>query len=249
MENEQTLFSNQRMIEWESICLTDNDGIRKQFEIGCDVHVWQVSLTAFTNSGAHLYEILSREEKNKTRNYRFARDQSRYIISHGILRYILAAYVEDWPSSLKFNRNRFGKPHLITQTEGERVRFNMSHSKDMVSFIISGKHEVGIDLEFIDYDFDWHIMAKQYFSPQEMGWLELLPLQDRVNAFYFLWTRKEALLKLLGIGLTGIDQFGDQALSDLLNKHTLVSLQLEGNYQCSLAVNPGTSGFRYYVYC
>ena len=70
---------------WKDIYDINEIGSWDHFISEKEVHVWQASL----NCVSGFYHYLSTEEKLKAERFRIQRDKQRYIISHGILRYIL----------------------------------------------------------------------------------------------------------------------------------------------------------------
>lgn len=240
------LEKSQQPTNWEDVFHPCEVAARKEFRTGQEVHVWQSLTNAPLDLVSSLYRKLSPEEKIKAGRFKFPHDQQRFVISHGILRHILAAYVECDPSDLLFKKTKYGKPFLADQTGKNAIRFNMTHSRDAVCYIISAMTAVGIDIEYVRPNFDWHSISKVYFTPQEVFQLESLPKEGQANAFYILWTRKEALLKAIGKGLSGIDEMGSSLLTTLRSKYTLVSFKCEENYQGTLAVCPETSRIRFF---
>jgi 4'-phosphopantetheinyl transferase len=216
---------------------------RKQFHSGHEVHVWQA--TTLAEFSPSLFNLLSDEERLKALNYKLVRDQSRYVSSHGILRQILAAYSGQAPSELRYVYTKYGKPILNNQKTEKQLYFNMTHAEDAVCYIVSIKNEAGIDLEKVNGDFDWYSIAQAYFSHQERCFLESIASDEQANAFFYIWTRKEALLKALGVGLSGMGSMGDDVLSYFNDKYVMASFQLEENFQGSLAVDSRTSGVRF----
>lgn len=208
---------------------------RNEFWIGQEIHVWLAPLDFDSN----YYSILSEDEKVKAAKFRFLRDQHHYIKSHGVLRNILSAYVDNDPSALKFNISKYGKPFLMSQNKEHAVRFNMSHSENVVCYIVSKDNEVGIDIEYIKPDFDWKTIAKLYFNPCEMLYLENLPRVDHDKAFFELWTRKEALLKAVGIGLNDIEEINS-------SEYQLISFKYR-DYQGALAMS-SDAPFRFFYF-
>jgi 4'-phosphopantetheinyl transferase len=85
-----------------------------------------------------------------------------------------------------------GKPFI----PGEQS-FNISHSGDFVVVAFSNA-EIGVDVEVID-DFDLTTMSG-FFHPNEIDAVE--QATNQLGKFYELWTRKEAFLKAMGIGIT-----------------------------------------------
>jgi 4'-phosphopantetheinyl transferase len=61
---------------------------------------------------------------------------------------------------------------------------------------------VGVDVEAISPDRDYSGVAAHVLSPPERDELLALPSGDRPFAFVRYWSRKEAVLKALGFGLS-----------------------------------------------
>ncbi|NCA67621.1 MAG: 4'-phosphopantetheinyl transferase superfamily protein [Clostridia bacterium] len=91
---------------------------------------------------------------------------------------------------VKLAKNPKGAPYI----ENSDKEISLSHKGNYLVVALSDK-KVGVDLEKI-YAKDTHQkIASRYFTPMENEYINS-PLR-----FFQLWTRKEALGKLLGIGL------------------------------------------------
>ncbi len=64
------------------------------------------------------------------------------------------------------------------------------------------RRDVGVDVEQIRRDFDVEAISRRFFSNHEQEQLTALPPEERVDAFYRCWTRKEAYIKATGDGLS-----------------------------------------------
>ncbi len=62
--------------------------------------------------------------------------------------------------------------------------------------------ELGVDLERIIPEIEVDEIAAHFFSPQECSALQRLSGEQKIKAFFHCWTRKEAVLKAQGLGLT-----------------------------------------------
>ena len=72
--------------------------------------------------------------------------------------------------------------------------------------VTSGR-PVGVDVELIHRVRDYQGLAERFFAPEEIRRLSTLQVQERELAFLRCWTRKEAILKAVGSGLsTPLDQ-------------------------------------------
>jgi 4'-phosphopantetheinyl transferase len=76
-------------------------------------------------------------------------------------------------------------------------------------------------VEFVRPDIDWEGIGRDVFEKGELDELNAQPPKSRVNTFYELWTRKEAMLKCSGVGLggegAGIATQDEKGLSRYLN--------------------------------
>jgi 4'-phosphopantetheinyl transferase len=143
-------------------------------------------------------DILGAAEIDRARQFRFARERSRYIVRHGILRLLLARRLGLAPAALRFAANAYGKPALI----GGGIEFNLSHSRGLALFAFSREIAIGCDIEFHDPRFLAENIPERIFSPAELRDLHALPPADQVAAFFDGWTRKEAYVKARGLGLS-----------------------------------------------
>lgn len=98
----------------------------------------------------------------------------------------------------EFERGAHGKP----QVEGG-PSFNLSHSHGVaVCAVASRRHvPVGIDVEAPWRDSDIDSIGNRFFSSGESEELQAMAPAARRQAFFELWTLKEALLKGTGKGL------------------------------------------------
>jgi 4'-phosphopantetheinyl transferase len=76
----------------------------------------------------------------------------------------------------------------------------MSHSGDFWAVAI-GERELGLDIELIDPAFD-RAGTIGLFAPGEQQALAALSGQAALDAFFACWTRKEAFVKAIGLGLS-----------------------------------------------
>lgn len=83
-----------------------------------------------------------------------------------------------------------GAPYI----QGSDKKISIAHKDKYVVIAISDK-PVGVDIERVLEKASHNSIAKRYFAPIECGHIK------REKDFFELWTRKEALGKLLGVGL------------------------------------------------
>ena len=142
---------------------------------------------------------LSTEERARADRFAFARDRHRYISAHVALRRVLSAAVDCAANELSFELGPAGKPRLA---DHQGCQFNLSHSDQFGLVAVSHDAEIGVDLEVLRPMPDWSALARAHFSPAEFSALaQTADARTRDKAFLFGWTRKEAGLKAIGIGL------------------------------------------------
>jgi 4'-phosphopantetheinyl transferase len=110
---------------------------------------------------------------------------------------LLSAKLNRDPLTLSFAAHPYGKPYL----PDANLHFNLSHTADLALCVLADR-PVGIDVEHLRPIPDWRDLAAMLFSPSEQQALADAPDAQRDATFLSLWTRKEALVKATGIGLT-----------------------------------------------
>jgi len=132
---------------------------------------------------------------------------------------ILGSYLGVPPREVRVQYQPNGKPEIHSFTEPARLRFNLTHSGDLALLALTLDQEIGIDVEQVrpfpealqgglSGKRDLPAIARRFFSRQEQDWLFAQPAEERDEAFFKIWTLKEAYLKAHGMGLTlPLDQF------------------------------------------
>ncbi|MBW4493510.1 MAG: 4'-phosphopantetheinyl transferase superfamily protein [Oscillatoria princeps RMCB-10] len=170
-----------------------------------EVHIWRASLDLPAELLAQLRATLSADEQRRADRFYFERDRHRFTAGRGILRNILSRYSGIEPALLEFGYSPRGKPALRSDSAGGNLNFNLSHSGGIALYAVTRHRLLGIDLEMLRPMPDAEKIAERFFSPLESAVLRNLPATDKQEAFFLCWTRKEAYLKAVGEGLTGLD--------------------------------------------
>ena len=169
------------------------------------VHIWQAHLDLPAELLAQLRATLSIDEQRRADRFHFSRDRHRFTAGRGILRNILSRYSGIQPALLEFDYSRRGKPALRSDCAGGALNFNLSHSGGLALYAVTRHRQIGIDLEILRPMPDAEKIAERFFSANESAALRNLPAAEKQEAFFLCWTRKEAYLKAVGQGLTGLD--------------------------------------------
>jgi 4'-phosphopantetheinyl transferase len=224
------------------------------------VHLWRISVTDLKGTTDAQTSVLSAEELERATRFHFEIDRKRFIVSHGTLRMILGQYIGLPPEEIIFGHGDRGKPNLDPVPQNEGVRFNLSHSGDIVLIAVGRHREIGVDVEKIRPEIELERLAQRFFSPGEVESLSSLDTEHRLAAFFRCWTRKEAYIKALGGGLSiPLDQFEvtlepdtPPALSanredpDEVARWSLYNIELGEDYLAALAVEGRPEKIQYW---
>jgi len=173
-----------------------------------DVHIFQAS---FEKNDPIIEEnllLLSEDEKERANRFFFERDRLRFIFRRSLLRRLLSRYMGQEASAIHFHYGKHGKPSIGNLKKGKTCAFNCSHSRDKVILAFSASVPLGVDCECMLRELDFSGITKRFFSQSEISAFHSLPEHCRKEAFFNCWTRKEAFIKAMGMGLSiGLDQF------------------------------------------
>ena len=146
--------------------------------------------------------LLSADECARADRFYFPRDQRRYIVARAALRLHLGAELGVDATAVSFVYGEHGKPALAPPYSDSGLKFNVSHSGELGLFGVLRDAELGVDLEVHRPLSDRDALVRRYFSPGENHDFFALPEKQRQLGFFNCWTRKEALIKALGLGLS-----------------------------------------------
>jgi 4'-phosphopantetheinyl transferase len=169
-----------------------------------EVHLWRLSFALPADQLARLGEWLTDDEHERAARYLHVPTRHQFVVARAGLRLLLGRYLGADPKRLRLTQTNTGKPILV---DGG-LQFNVSHSHEVGLIALSAGVEVGVDVERVRAYPGNLDMADRYFTPGEVAALRRLPLGAREQAFYHVWTRKEAFLKATGLGLSyGLERF------------------------------------------
>ena len=161
-----------------------------------DVHIW----TTRSAATAVWDGVLSREEITHAERLRSAEQRTQFKASRAALRLLLGQYLQADPAALEFSAGPHGKPHLKDEAH---LTFSVSHTNTITVIAIARDMKVGVDVEELRDVPDCEVLARRFFAPVEATTLSQLDPAQRSVAFLTTWTRKEAIVKASGEGITG----------------------------------------------
>lgn len=126
--------------------------------------------------------------------------RDKAVFTKGLLRILIADYLNKNPIDINFTFNEFGKPYIVGDTD--KLHFNISHSDDLAVFAFTGSSEIGVDVERIKTIDDMDGVVNLTFTEYEKSWFKRIADTEIVETFYKIWTIKEAFIKAIGRGFS-----------------------------------------------
>jgi 4'-phosphopantetheinyl transferase len=139
--------------------------------------------------------LLSADELARERRYRHDADRVNFVLGRTLVRRLLRPAASLGSESLV--RSQHGKPFYPGGPH-----FNLAHADGHVACAICRTAEIGVDVETRASIGDPRALIPALAHPAERALLESCPDQALATLFRRCWTRKEAALKAVGIGLT-----------------------------------------------
>jgi 4'-phosphopantetheinyl transferase len=149
-----------------------------------------------------LSNLLTIPERARADRYRFPDDRRRSIVARAATRRFIGQYLGIDPATILIDEEAFGKPVL----RGREIEFNASHSGDLVALAFARETAVGVDVEWRRPLNDALALVQRYFSAEEVAIVERAA--DIADAFFTIWTAKEAIVKASGKGIGTGDLHG-----------------------------------------
>lgn len=167
-----------------------------------EIHIWFASLEQSESQFQALSQTLSKDEHIRAERFLFDKDRKRLVICRGILRKILGNYLGVDPDKLMFCYGKYGKPALVDTFNNGKICFNLAHSEGFAIYAFTIGHEIGVDIEYIRDIPEMTQIAEYLFSVAEKETFHALPESKKQEVFFNCWTRKEAIIKATGDGLS-----------------------------------------------
>lgn len=179
--------------------------------------------------------LLSIDFQNKILGYRRWQDAQLSLLG----RVILSQGLKKMNKNISINDLRYttyNKPYF----ENDIIKFNISHSGNIVVCAISDTFDIGIDLEIINNT----VKIEDYKSQMTVAeWRQVTVADDKYESFFDYWTQKEAVMKAHGNGHSiPIKSFEIIDYHTEINKENffLEEIKLDDNYICYLACRDTT---------
>jgi 4'-phosphopantetheinyl transferase len=176
-----------------------------------DVHIWAVPLGESPDA-KEIEKILSSAECMRVESFAFDTPRQVFANSRIALRCLLSRYLDIPPRDVPIVIDSNGKPQLA---DGG-LRFNLAHSGELALVAFTDGGEIGVDVEQVRPVDRLLEIAARNFHPHERETIRAASAADQPTVFHRCWTRKEAVIKAIGIGLKyPLDAFDVLAAAEL----------------------------------
>jgi len=165
------------------------------------VLVWRIFLDRLAWSPEPLLGLLAEDERDRAARMTSAAGRREYVVVRALLRMLLGERLGIAPESVRFSIGPMGKPSLSLGTPGPPLECGVSHSHALALLAVAAGGEVGVDVERERRGLRAEAVARRFFSVSEARIVRQREGAARREAFYRLWTRKEAYMKARGRGL------------------------------------------------
>jgi 4'-phosphopantetheinyl transferase len=113
------------------------------------VHLWHVNLDCDVSELQRLEKLLSRDEEARAARLHFARQRNLFVAARGMLRELLACYINVPAAQIRFAYGAWGKPSLEKHPS---LCFNLAHCGTRALVVVAHECEVGVDIERVRTD-------------------------------------------------------------------------------------------------
>jgi 4'-phosphopantetheinyl transferase len=150
---------------------------------------------------AHATALLSDAEKKRLAAFHFEKHRAEYALSHAMVRLALSEYAPVKPQDWQFLTGEKGKPEIASPPLDIPLWFNLSHTGGFAVCVAGRARHLGVDVENMNRKASHQELAEHFFAPAEYEYLRNLPPSLQREAFFRIWTLKEAYIKADGRGL------------------------------------------------
>ncbi|MEM7416265.1 MAG: 4'-phosphopantetheinyl transferase superfamily protein [Gemmatimonadota bacterium] len=165
-----------------------------------DIHVWLVDLEdegalALADSG--LPDELDHRRAASINDPEAAR---RLLARRAAVKAVAAEALSEDPGDFRIVRAPGGKPVIVSKTS-KAPALSVAHAGRLLSVAVSTAVSIGVDVERVRPVHRARQIARKWFDAREAQELEGVDEHARTDAFFRMWTAKEALAKRHGAGL------------------------------------------------
>lgn len=166
-----------------------------------ECHVW----TTPVRSQQGWADVLDAGERQQAERLGGTRAAAVFISSRVLQRVAGSAYLGVPASRVRVDRGcetcASGRPHGRPRFAAGPVDYSVSHTEDWVFMAVVPAGRVGVDVEALDRPLDPGGLAPVILGPRERETFRQVAVSGRAAWLLACWTRKEAAMKLTGLGV------------------------------------------------
>lgn len=144
-------------------------------------------------------QLLDHGERQRAARFRFLHDRLAYVLAHAMWRSVIGFCLGCDAAAAPLASTPAGQPQL----PGTPWATSLSHSGNWVAMAVGRIAVLGVDIERSPARRALNDLVSTICTPREASEMQRLDPAAREHALLRLWTRKEALLKAFGTGLSG----------------------------------------------
>ena len=196
-----------------------------------EIYVLRARLSQPPLTLAECAMVATSDERHRAARFRQDADRQRHLLGRSILRLAVGRLLNVEPSLLVLQDSPYGKPSIP-----DGPSFNIAHSGDEVLIALAARGRLGVDVEAVRDLPDLFDVARTSFVPAEVSALAAQQPAVQLRHFYRIWSRKEAMLKALGIGIGALQSLEVSGEVGIAN--ALLRISLPGESVESWVVRP-----------
>ncbi len=218
-----------------------------------EVQVWRLraDLEGDNRAAAMLIgDAVTPDERDRAARFRQEADRQRFLQGRLLLRTFLGHHLGIAPRGVRFVNGEHGKPEVEHQAGAGILRFNLAHSGEWLLFGARARSRARASTSSSTAPMsDAILIARRFFAPPEVEALEALDPALHHDTFFRIWSRKEAIVKATGQGISaGLERFAvscdaseDVTLRGLdgdpaWDRWTIRGLDMPPNYTAAVAL-------------
>ena len=115
-------------------------------------------------------------EEEHARHHRITHEATRrnHLVARALVRTTLSRYADVPPGGWRFVENDHGCPAIAPEQNEADLRFNLSHTTDLVVCAVTCGRAVGVDVEWEPRKSQTTKIAHRFFAPSEVAALKRL---------------------------------------------------------------------------
>ena len=147
------------------------------------------------------WQLLTAGERARADRFKFEAGRTAFVTTRAALRRRLSEIVGAAPDALEIEADQHGRLLLRARTP-VAIDFNVSHCHGVAAIAVVRGGRIGVDVEAHTGISDLRDVVPSVMGENERALLQNLTDTDFTRAFFGSWTRKEAIVKAIGVGLS-----------------------------------------------